>query len=94
MNELRDPALWVVGCVAVDEAGQQWKKGMDAKEDWQAVSSLPGFTLEVDCNSGRYRQVYRDGRIENRRLEERTCGTQPPHRQKARTTNGREMLLW
>ncbi|MFM4785426.1 hypothetical protein ACEUCV_15580 [Aeromonas veronii] len=37
---------------------------MDAKEDWQAVSTWPDFTLEVDCNSGRYRRVYRDGRIE------------------------------
>ena len=37
---------------------------MDAKEDWRAVSTWPDFTLEVDCNSGRDRQVYRDGRIE------------------------------
>lgn len=25
VNELRDPAHWVAGCVAVDEAGQQWQ---------------------------------------------------------------------
>ncbi len=33
-------------------------------EDWQAVSTWPDFTLEANCNSGRYRRVYRDGRIE------------------------------
>lgn len=30
----------------------------------QAVSTWPDSTLEVDCNSGRYRRVYRDGLIE------------------------------
>ncbi|MCE9935653.1 hypothetical protein [Aeromonas salmonicida] len=35
-----------------------------AVEDWQAVSTWPDFTIEADCNSGRYRRVYRDGRIE------------------------------
>ncbi|HDO1191510.1 TPA: hypothetical protein P2Q19_002358 [Aeromonas salmonicida] len=30
----------------------------------QAVSTWPDFTIEADCNSGRYRRVYRDGRIE------------------------------
>ena len=25
VNELRDPAHWVAGCIAVDEAGQQWQ---------------------------------------------------------------------
>jgi hypothetical protein len=25
MNELRDPAHWVAGCVAVDETGQRWQ---------------------------------------------------------------------
>lgn len=52
---------------AILAAGFKWgerKNRMDAKEDWQAVSTWPDFTLEVDCNSGRYRRVYRDGRIE------------------------------
>lgn len=25
VNELRDPTHWVAGCIAVDEAGQQWQ---------------------------------------------------------------------
>lgn len=37
---------------------------MNKNEDWQVVSIWPNFALEVDCNSGRYRRVYRDGRIE------------------------------
>lgn len=38
--------------------------GAVAVEDWQVVSTWPGFNLEADCNSGRYRRVYCDGRIE------------------------------
>lgn len=32
--------------------------------DWQVSSVCDGFVLEVDCNSGARRRVYRDGRIE------------------------------
>ncbi len=37
---------------------------MQDEEDWQVVSVWPDFVLEADCNSGRYRRVYSDGRIE------------------------------
>ena len=37
---------------------------MQKAEDWQVVSIWPHFVIEVDCNSGRHRRVYRDGRIE------------------------------
>ncbi|MDH1848022.1 MAG: winged helix-turn-helix transcriptional regulator [Aeromonas sp.] len=42
------------------------QKGLvtDLGEDWQLVSIWPEFNLEVDCNTGNYRRVYQDGRIE------------------------------
>lgn len=33
-------------------------------EDWQVVTICHGFVIEVDCNSGRRRRVYRGGRVE------------------------------
>lgn len=32
--------------------------------DWQVVTICDGFVIEVDCNSGKRRRVYKDGRIE------------------------------
>lgn len=32
--------------------------------DWQIVTICEDFVIEVDCNSGAYRRVYSDGRIE------------------------------
>lgn len=34
------------------------------QQDWQIVSICNGFVVEVDCNSGKRRRVYADGRIE------------------------------
>jgi hypothetical protein len=33
-------------------------------EDWQIVQIWFHFVVEVDCNSGRHRRVYKDGRVE------------------------------
>lgn len=32
--------------------------------DWQIVTICDGFVIEVDCNSGARRRVFKDGRIE------------------------------
>lgn len=32
--------------------------------DWQVVTICDGFVIEVDCNSGKRRRVYTDGKIE------------------------------
>lgn len=34
------------------------------KLEWHIVAIWPGFVVEVNCNGGGYRRVYRDGRIE------------------------------
>jgi hypothetical protein len=34
------------------------------KPEWHIVTICPGFVVEVNCNGGGYRRVYRDGRIE------------------------------
>ncbi|HDX8371666.1 TPA: hypothetical protein RQN12_002671 [Aeromonas dhakensis] len=47
---------------------------MDAKDDWQAVSTWPDFILAVDFNSGLYRRVYRDGRIAMQCCKRGGCG--------------------
>lgn len=33
------------------------------KAEWHIVTIYPGFVVEVNCNGGGYRRVYRDGRI-------------------------------
>ena len=43
-----------------DTAMTQSKK----EPDWQVVTICYGFVIEVDCNSGKRRRVYKDGRIE------------------------------
>lgn len=37
---------------------------MAKTQDWQIVTICDGFVIEVDCNSGSYRRVYADGRID------------------------------
>lgn len=37
---------------------------MSKAPDWQIVTICDGFVIEVDCNSGKRRRVYADGRIE------------------------------
>lgn len=37
---------------------------MSKQTDWQVVQLWPDFVIEVDCNSGHHRRVYKDGRIE------------------------------
>lgn len=32
--------------------------------DWQIVTICTGYVVEVDCNSGARRRVYRNGHIE------------------------------
>lgn len=34
------------------------------KPDWQIVTICDEFVVEVNCNGGAYRRLYRDGRIE------------------------------
>lgn len=34
------------------------------KPDWQVVTICTGFVVEVNCNGGGFRRVYRNGRIE------------------------------
>lgn len=34
------------------------------KPEWHIVTIFPDFVVEVNCNGGGYRRVYRDGRIE------------------------------